>query len=382
MAKPNTGAKLKLNERGIYEIHWTENGRSQRRSTRTSDIGFAQKVLGAFLTLEDREQRRASEGPLLVMDAFGDPDAPTGEDYWHEHVLVKVADRETAKRRILRLREFFGAIAVADLMPGDVDDYVEARRSGAIGRPSVDHTISTELSFLNAAITHAVKKRRLRKGDAPFIELPGTSPPRDRWLMMPELERLLDAARWPSGPRAGSKEKLPRIYRFIALAYGTAGRKFSVQTLQRYQVNRGAGLIDLNKRGRKQTKKRRPVVPISDWLRPIVDCIFEQIPDDPEAYLLDHPGCIYTSFDRAVVRAGLGHFDEAGKCISDVTPHVLRHTRATHMAQAGADLWDIAGILGDTLATVEKTYAHHHPDYLRKAANAGPAPQVKLRVVG
>jgi hypothetical protein len=51
------------------------------------------------------------------------------------------------------------------------------------------------------------------------------------------------------------------------------------------------------------------------------------------------------------------------------------------MAQAGADLWDIAGILGDTLATVEKTYAHHHPDYLRKAANAGIAARPLLRVV-
>lgn len=52
------------------------------------------------------------------------------------------------------------------------------------------------------------------------------------------------------------------------------------------------------------------------------------------------------------------------------------------MAQAGVDLWEIAGVLGDTLATVEKTYAHHHPDYLRRAINAGPAVAQPLRVVG
>jgi integrase len=145
-----------------------------------------------------------------------------------------------------------------------------------------------------------------------------------------------------------------------------------VQELQRKQVDLERNRIRLNPEGRAQTKKKRATVPISDWLRPILIAILEQIPDRPDAYLLDHPGCIYTAFDRAVVRAGLG---------PDVTPHVLRHTRATHMAQAGADLWDIAGILGDTLATVEKTYAHHHPDYLRKAANAGIAARPLLRVV-
>jgi integrase len=376
MAKPNQGPRLKLNRAtGIYFIHWTDKGRSKRRSTGASDIGIAQQVLAAFLTLSEQQERvAAASGPLLVMDVLGDPDAPDGEDYWHEHVVPNVADKERASRAIKRLTGHFGAMAVKDIMPADVDAYVRARRSGRIGRPSVDHTISTELSYLNAAITLAMKARRLTKAEVPFIQLPGTSPARERWLEAEELSRLLDAARWPSGPRAGPRDKLPRVYRFIALAYGTAGRKASVQELQRYQVDTERGVIDLNKRGRKQTRKRRAKVKISDWLRPIVDRILEQIPDDPQAYLLDHPGCIYTAFDNAVERAGL-----AG---TGVTPHVLRHTRATHMALGGADLWAIADVLGDTVATVEKTYAHLHPDYQTKAVNAGPTIAQPLRVVG
>jgi hypothetical protein len=34
-------------------------------------------------------------------------------------------------------------------------------------------------------------------------------------------------------------------------------------------------------------------------------------------------------------------------------------------------MFDIAGILGDSVETVTKTYAHHHPDYLRSAINSG-----------
>ena len=48
----------------------------------------------------------------------------------------------------------------------------------------------------------------------------------------------------------------------------------------------------------------------------------------------------------------------------DVTPHTLRHTRATHLLQLGVDIWDVAGLLGDTVSTIERTYGHYSPDYL------------------
>lgn len=375
MPKRNEGPRLKFEEGPrVYYIYWTDKGRSKRRSTGTSDRDLAQQVLATFLSLGAQAERRAAEtGPLLVMDVIGDPEAPAGEDYWHEHVVPNVVDKVSARQAIDKLNGHFGHMAVADIMPADVDGFVNARKAGRIGRKSVNHTISKELSFLNAAIVYATKKKRLPKADAPFIQLPGTSPPRDRWLTQEEANRLLDAARWPSGPRAGSKEKLPRVYRFIALALATAGRKTSVQELRRDQIDQQRGLIYLNPPGRQQTRKRRATVPISDWLRPIIDRILEQIPDRPDAYLLDHSGCIYTGFDNAVERSGLG---------PDVTPHVLRHTKATWMAQAGVDLWEIAGVLGDTLATVEKTYLHHHPDYLRNAINSGPGVAQPLRVVG
>jgi hypothetical protein len=34
------------------------------------------------------------------------------------------------------------------------------------------------------------------------------------------------------------------------------------------------------------------------------------------------------------------------------------------------DLWRVAGVLGNSAAVVEKTYAHHCPDHLRTAVNA------------
>jgi len=52
-----------------------------------------------------------------------------------------------------------------------------------------------------------------------------------------------------------------------------------------------------------------------------------------------------------------------------VTPHTLRHTWATLAARAGVPLFQVAGVLGDTLPTVMRVYAHHCPDHLRGAVN-------------
>src|SRR5690606_21348178 len=54
----------------------------------------------------------------------------------------------------------------------------------------------------------------------------------------------------------------------------------------------------------------------------------------------------------------------------DVTPHILRHTRATWLAQAGVPIWEAAGSLGMTAEQFEATYGHHSPDFQKRAAEA------------
>jgi integrase len=51
-----------------------------------------------------------------------------------------------------------------------------------------------------------------------------------------------------------------------------------------------------------------------------------------------------------------------------VTPHTLRHTRATWLMQSGVDRWQAAGHLGMSVEMLERNYGHHHPDYQKQAA--------------
>lgn len=51
----------------------------------------------------------------------------------------------------------------------------------------------------------------------------------------------------------------------------------------------------------------------------------------------------------------------------DVTPHTLRHTRATWVMQRGVDLWEASGHLGMSVKTLTDVYGHHHPDWQKEA---------------
>jgi integrase len=66
------------------------------------------------------------------------------------------------------------------------------------------------------------------------------------------------------------------------------------------------------------------------------------------------------------------HVDEAREMaglVADVTPHVLRHTCATLMFEAGISTWDVAGVLGTSEAVTRKTYGHHSVEHLRRAVD-------------
>lgn len=69
-------------------------------------------------------------------------------------------------------------------------------------------------------------------------------------------------------------------------------------------------------------------------------------------------------FKKVVLRAGLpyGRDDAQG-----VTFHTLRHTFASHAVMRGVDLYTVAQLLGDSLKTIEETYAHLSKDHKRQA---------------
>jgi integrase len=53
-----------------------------------------------------------------------------------------------------------------------------------------------------------------------------------------------------------------------------------------------------------------------------------------------------------------------------VTPHTLRHTCGTWLAQKGVPLFQIGGWLDHSDGRATELYAHHHPDFQEEALAA------------
>lgn len=212
-----------------------------------------------------------------------------------------------------------------------------------------------ELGVLVAAINFCYRERKL--SETVHVPLPQKPPARDRWLTRSEMAALL----WNS--RKGHPHTRSYLPLYMLIGIYTGARPEAILSLTWDRVNLDLRRIDFQVPGRRVTKKRRPKVPIAGRLMRFLAYAYEQRTADngPVLHRQGEPITrIIRGFKAAAARAEL----------DNVTPHVLRHTCATWMAQQGVSMWQIAGFLGQDEATTSKIYAHHHPDYLTDAISS------------
>jgi integrase len=346
---PRPKSKIpELSERdGIYYATWydAKERRTKRRSLRTDDVSTARNRFAAFLV----EDRGLIEGSIRA--AITVPQAL--DDYWREHVASpKVKDKTRQENAIRHLKAYFGDMPLKDIDIPACESYADARRSGAVGggkrhfgdrAKGSDSTIRRELTVLRAAAEKARRRKRISVEDMPIFEMPpentrhaGEEP----WLPMETIGQLIALA----------EEDLRD---FIVLAYWTGSRRAAIEQLRVDQVKLEQGYVDLQPLGAQTTKKRRPRVPIFPEMRAVLE---RRIAGARAGWLFGPTVDFYRPF-RALCR-------EIGVDDARDHPHVLRHSRATHMLMAGESIYKVARLLGDTVATIEKRYGHSSVEFL------------------
>lgn len=199
------------------------------------------------------------------------------------------------------------------------------------------------------------------------VVLPDKPEARQEWITRAEAAKLIWHA-WryreiQKGHVTGRRSR-QHVAKFILVGLYTGTRAAAICAAALQQVD-GAGYIDLERgvfyrrpRGRKETKKRRPPVPLP---RKLLGHL-RRWKRGGQAYAVEWLGepvkGISKAFRRTVASAGLR---------ATITPHILRHTAATWLMQAGADPWQAAEYLGMGLQMLLNNYGRHHPDHL-----AGP----------
>lgn len=323
-----------------YIAEYDGAGKRRVRSTGTAERREAESIL-ELQREDDRRRRRdgaAHPSEFTIAEAL--------EFYAAEHG-AHVADPARIGYAIEALLRHFGGATVASINK-------VACRTYAAQRSVSDGTIRRELGVLSAALTFSVRHQLVTS--APFVFRPDPPAPRERWLSRTEAAKLLNAAR---NSRADSRLYLPL---FIMLGLYTGGRKGALLALRWPQVDLRRGVIDLNEPGRKRTAKGRAVLPIPRRLMTVLR-LARQRGSDLGPVIHDGGralGDIKKSFARVARDAGM----------PEVTPHVLRHTCATWLAQDGVPMFEIAGWLGQTVERTTEIYAHHSPDHMKGARDA------------
>ena len=345
MPRANRGAYLVfMRKRSTYYIQWFEHGHKRQRSTGTADREDAERQLAGFLVeraIRDRPAGPRGPGELPIADALA--------LYGAEHAPHTAAPARIGYA-IEALLPFWGGLMVGTITQETCRAYVKQRARS-------DATVRRELGVLRAALNLAHRYGRLTS--VPHVFLPRKPEGKDRWLTRSEAALLLHAA-----VRARSDTRL-YLPLFIVLGLYTGARKEALLSLRWPQVDLDRRIIHFG-RGRTQTNKRQRPVPIGEHLATFLRLARRRGSD--LGYVIHRDGKRIRdigdarggSFGRACAKAGL----------TDVTPHTLRHTCGTWLAQAGVDLFAVAGWLGHSAAKTTEMYAHHSPEYLATARRA------------
>lgn len=255
------------------------------------------------------------------------------DQYENEHEVVAWQRRKYA---IQALSSFWVGKGVTDIDIPACRQYTAHRMDNGTALS----TIARELTVLRAACHHAHRWGRIDR--VPVFEVPTDLPKREIWLFKDELRTILDTAD-------------PKLRLFIKLVYGTGSRRAAIESLTWPQINFARKTINLAKHGEKKTSKRRPTVPMGD----LHDVLYDAFQHKTNEWVLGSNTDLLYEFTKLLQKAGLEYVkDRDGRPAGKITPHVLRHSRATHLLEDGASIFAVAKLLGDTPTTVQRVYGH------------------------
>jgi integrase/recombinase XerC len=257
--------------------------------------------------------------------------------------------------------------------PGGIDKLAVRGFIARLGRSGLGKaSVARKLSAVRAFFEHATRTGRIENNPAAGVPSPRVSRPLPRDLTVDQVFGLLD------GPKIRDDDPIARRDRAILeLLYAAGLRVGELVSLDLGDLDLASGLVRVLGKGRKER-----VVPFGSKAASAVRAWLETAgalrarARTPEALFLNPRGGRLT--DRTVRRILVRRLQEAA-LQARVSPHGLRHSFATHLLGAGADLRAIQELLGHaSLSTTQRytrvdteglmrVYERAHPRARRRA---------------
>jgi integrase/recombinase XerD len=230
--------------------------------------------------------------------------------------------------------------------------FVHRESRAGLSARSMARLISALKSFFRFLVLSGFMKKDPTSG----LSSPSTWLALPKFLTVPEVEALLGAA----------DEKTPQGIRdraMLEVLYGSGLRVSELVSLKPADVNLDDGFIICRGKGGKER-----IVPLGGAACGSVRRYLAEVRPRFEAG--PSPFLFLTRRGRGFTRQGFWKLlrQYAGKAglVAKISPHVLRHSFATHLLERGADLRSVQLMLGHSQITTTQIYTHVSRERLRR----------------
>ena len=277
-------------------------------------------------------------------------------DLYLNYIKVeKGLSRNTIEAYARDLRSFVGFLEskgcgdIGEVSPATILDYLVALSEKGLSPSSQARNLVAVRGFFKFLQI----ERILDRNPTVVIQLPRCGRKLPTVLTLDEVEALL------AQPLRSAQPPHPRHYRdsaMLEVLYATGLRVSELCGLQVVTVNLEVGYVSTVGKGDKER-----VVPMGESAVEAVSTYLA----GPRAELLSgrsSPFLFITARGTALTRQGfwkaLGRYALAAGIRGRVSPHMLRHSFATHLLERGADLRSVQSMLGHADISTTQIYTH------------------------
>lgn len=217
-------------------------------------------------------------------------------------------------------------------------------------------TISRHISSLRSFYKYMLKENYIVKNPMTLISNPKQESKLPHFLYYNELETILNIP--DKSTPLGQRDSV-----ILELLYSTGIRVSELVNIKLKDINLSTRKIRILGKGNKER-----IVLYGEYLKNLLDIYLNDgreklVKNNQEYLVLNKNGSGLTTRG---VRVIIDNILKKGEIDFHISPHVLRHTFATHMLDSGADLKSVQELLGHENLSTTQIYTHVSNERLRK----------------